>query len=88
MRKFASTKQKWFSGLNVYSSNNWGLLAFGLCLIKAKKQNCECDHVTCCCNYETGINVEMMLWLNYHCCCWIKQFHILKLLAYLVDCKL
>lgn len=76
------------SGLNVYSSNNWGLLAFRVCLIKAKKQNCEYDHVTCCCNYETGINVEMTFWLNYHCCCWIKQFHILKLLAYLVDCKL
>lgn len=63
------------SGLDVCNSNNWGLLAFGVCLIKAKKENYECDHVAHWCNYESGINVEMMFWLNYHCCCWIKQFH-------------
>lgn len=31
------------SGLDVCNSNNWGLLAFGVCLIKAKKENYKCD---------------------------------------------
>lgn len=43
MRKFASTKQKWLFLVWMCNSNNWGLLAFGVCLIKAKKENYECD---------------------------------------------